>query len=884
MKKIALILLSLLVIIVLAILLVPFIFKDDIQQAIQTELDNTLDADLLFDSQQFSVSLIKDFPNISVGIGDVGLTGKGVFEGDTLFYASQFDLTLDLMSVISGEEIKISKIDASDPLINILVTETGEANYDIVKETSDDTPEATTPDDSPLKIAMDGWVISNGTIRYIDDSLPYYLTLAGVDHQGSGTYIGDVFTMDSRTEVQSFSTGYDGIEYISDKTIDGEVTMEMDLETFKFTFKENQVNLNGLSFSFDGWLAMPSSDIDMDLTFEGTDVNLKSFLSLTPGDYQSYLEGVTAGGNVSFSGYARGTYNDQLMPAVNLSFGVNDGTIAYEPYPIPMENINIDATFDMPGADLSLASFVMRRYEMQVDGEQLTASLIFKDFDNYQWDFKMAGNADMEKITKIIPLGDMTLKGRISAGLATAGKMADLENEAYDKLPTSGTLEVKDFLYQSEDLPQGFGIQNMSATFDPEQISLAEFKGNAGQTDLQLSGVIKNYLGFVMSDEELLEGQLRFVSTKIDIDEWMVDTNEEPSVSEEDTSSLEVIRIPTNIDFVLASRIDQLLYDDLDIKDFNGQLIIRDGAILMDNVGFNLLDGLFEMNGSYDSKPDLPLYSYDLAIKDLAIPAAFQSFNTVQKLAPFAEKMNGKFSTNFAIGGALDQAMMPVYETIFGEGLIKVAQASLSDVKLMSAVSNVTSLKDSDGTVTLKDVLLNAKIEDGKVTVEPFDIKLGGYTTTISGGNSIEGALDYNMKVQSVPTGGAGQAVSSAISSLTGTSALSLDKVDINLGVAGTFLNPKVGLLGVSPAGSNQTISAKEQVQNLAKEKVSEKKEEVVKQVGAAKTEAVDSAKAVVNKQKEAVKETATEEVDKAKDKAKNAVKGLLKKKKGGGK
>jgi hypothetical protein len=889
MKKLIIILAAIIGLVLLTLVLVPVIFKDDIQNAIQTELDNTLDANLLFDKEKFSVSLIKGFPNVSVGMGDVGLTGKGVFEGDTLFFARQFDMSLDLMSVVSGDQIKILEIIVDQPIINILVTEDLQANYDIVKDTGVAEEEEPSPasNSEVLSISMNHWAITGGTIRYIDDSLPYYLELLGVDHEGRGDFVGDIFTMVSTTDAERFSTGYDGVEYISNKQLNGDVTMEIDLVKFKFVFKENQVNLNGFAASFDGWLAMPESDIDMDITFEGRDIDLKSILSLTPGDYESYLEGVSASGNVGFSGSVRGTYNDELMPATNMSFTVDDGEIAYAEYPIPMQAISVSAVFDMPSADLSQASFIMDKFNMKVDQEPFSMRLAFEDFEDYSWDVALEGNLDLEKVTRIIPLGDMTLRGKIAAALNTAGVMSDLEAEAYEKLPTSGSMEISDFYYESEDLPQGFGIEVMSASFDPEKIQLSNFQGNAGKTDMNMSGIISNYLGFALGENELLEGSLSFSSTLVDVNEWMFEDStatQEPVT--EDTSALSVVKVPENIFFVMEASIDQMKYDDLEINSFVGQLEIKEGAVFMNEVNFDLLDGSFVMNGLYDSKGDYPLYSYDLEIEELSIANAFSSFNTVQKLAPFAEKMNGKFSTNFAIAGALDQTMMPLYETITGEGLLKVAQASLTDVKLLSAASAVTSLKDSDGTVSLKDVLLNAKIEDGKVSVEPFDVKLGGYTTTVSGSNSIEGALDYQMKVQSVPTGGAGKAVSSAISSLTGTNSLSMDKVDVKLGVGGTFLDPKVGLLGVSPAGSKEQVTVKDQAKSIVNEKVKVETEKVKQKVAETKKEAVDSAKTIITDKKEVVSDAAKKEVDEAKDKAKDAVKDIFKRKKksGGGK
>ncbi|MFT6851922.1 MAG: hypothetical protein ACJAVB_000529 [Cyclobacteriaceae bacterium] len=882
MKKALMVSAGIVGVIILTLILAPIIFKEDIRKAIEAQIDETVEAKLLYNVESFSVSLIKNFPDLSVQIDEVGIVGKGVFEGDTLFYSEQFAMTMDIMSVINGETIAIQSILLERPVINIVVMEDGQANYDIVKEREGPVAKEDDSEESSISITMRKWEIRDGYVAYIDQSLPYYLVLDGLDHIGSGDFSQDVFDMVSETTVSSFSTGYDGTEYITDKRLWGAVTLAMDLETFTFTFKENEVDLNDFAFSFEGFLSMPSSDIVMDLVFSGKEVDMKSMLSLTPGDYTTYLEGITTSGEVTFDGKVKGVYSDSEMPQVSMAFNVTDGEIAYQPYPIPMRDIHMDAVFDMPGADLTLASFSMPLFSMTVDGEKFEANLLFRDFEDYYWEFGVNGNVDLEKVTKIVPIGNMELVGKVAASLQTSGRMSDLDAERYQSLPTSGTLVIENLFYKSEDLPQGFGISTMDASFDPEQIVLKTFKGKAGKTDLNLTGKITNYLAYALSDDAILKGDLTFGSQLVDVNEWMTDDATDDVVVE-DTSRMEVIRIPENISFVLSSKVDRLVYDDLVIDAFTGQLVIEGGMITMNQVTFGLLGGAFEMNGTYASLPEQPLYNYDLKIANLAIQDAFKSFNTVKKLAPFAEKMTGKINTDFKIGGALGSDMMPLYETIKGGGLLKIAEAAIKDVKLLSAVSNVTSIKQEDGSIQLKKVRIRADIEEGQVKVEPFDVVLAGYTTTITGSNSIAGQLSYQMKVKEVPTGSAGAAATSALSSLTGVSSLNMDKVDLNLGVVGTFLKPDVKLLGVSPAGSSSQASLKEEAKKKVTEVISQKKEEVKQAVDSVKTVAVDSAKAVINNQIDAAKDAAKKESEKAVDKAKEAAKDLFKKKKSGG-
>ena len=886
MKKIFIGFFGLVLTLLVALILAPIIFKQDIQDAIDKQLEANLNADAFYDTNGFDLALISTFPDLTVSIQNFGIRGIGNFEGDTLISVKEFSLSIDLLSVL-GDEVSINSVGLDEPVINILVLEDGSANYDIAVSAGEE-PDSTDPAESsaPLSIAIKEWNIVEGDIIYLDETLPFYATLFGFNHNGSGDFSLDVFEMATSTRITSFSMGYDGDEYISDKIFSADVNMQMDLENMKFVFMENRLGLNDFNFGLDGYVSMPGDDIDMDIDFKGKEIDMRSIISLIPGLYTDYLTGVDASGNVGFEGYVKGTLNETDMPKVNTRFSVSDGQIGFADYPIPMEEIEISAVFDYPSADLRDASFNVDNFSMLIDGEATTASLMFKDFEDYFWDLSVEGNVDLEKLTKIIPIEDTEFQGRINAGLKSIGRYSDVENEDYQKLTTSGFMNVSGFYYTGSDLPQGFGIERSALIFNPETISLTEFEGNAGKTDLSLKGSISNYIAFALSEEEPLKGNLDFASTMVDVDEWMV-TSDTSIVEEEDTAALEMVRIPTNIVFELNSSIEKLLYDGLAIESFKGGLLVENGAIFMNDVSFDLLDGAFEMNGSIETIPEEALYSYDMEIENMNIPKAFQAFNTIQKMAPFAEKMTGDFSAKFDIRGSLAQDMMPIYETMFGSGDLNIKNGTIQEVKLLTAASAVTNLDNGDGTVKMKDVNMAVEIIEGNVFVEPFDVNMGGYTTTISGSNNVSGELDYSMVVREVPTGAAGQALNAALSSFTGGGNAVASKVDVNLGVKGTFDDPSVKFLGVSNSGSQDqrsSVAAKakdelEAKKEEAKAKIEETKKEVVQQV----TEAKDEAKEKVSAIADETKETAKEEVKEVAEEAKDKLKGLLKKKKKGG-
>lgn len=906
MKKFFIIFLTLIGLLLVAMAVAPFFFKDDIQKALDEQVANNLNARIYYSTDDFSLSLFRSFPNLSVAIGNFGVVGVDKFESDTLLAVNSFELTIDIMSAISSEEIVIKNVLLDEPLINVHILEDGSASYDIAKPSDSPTEEVeeteTSTASTEIAISVEKWAINNGEIDYVDLSSAISFLLDGLNHEGSGDFTLEVFDLTTNTVIEEVSFAYGNEVYLDRKRFEADLTLNMDLANMAFAFKKNRLSLNQFGFGVDGTVNMPGEDINMDITFEGKDISLKSILSLIPGAYQEYLNGITAGGQIGFEGYVKGTYNETSMPQVAANLSVANGNIKYAEYPIPIEQLNIKAGFDYPSADLKDFTFSVDQFNLLVDGEPASATLTFKDLEDYFWDFKFDGNLDLEKLTKVVPIEGMELAGKINAKLASSGRMSAVEQEDYKALSTSGSMSIKDFTYASPDLPQGFGIAETRASFSPEDITLTSFKGNAGNTDLNLDGKITKYMEYALGEDATLTGVFNFSSALVDINEWMTE-EDTVVVEEEDTTTLEVVRIPTNVDFELNSSIDKLVYSTYDINNFKGAVVIRDGALRMEGVQFELLDGTFEMSGAYETVPEEPLYDFDLGIKDLSIPRAFQGFETVKTLAPFAEKMTGKFSTDFQIAGSLLEDMSPNFNTMQGFGLLNVANAALNDVKLLSSVSGFAggnSLKDNDGSVSLKDVLLQTEIKDGRVFVKPFEMRLGGYRTAVEGSNGIVGDLDYSMSVKEVSTGAAGTALNSLASSTLGLNNAVSSKVDINLGVGGTFTDPKIKFQSLKPSGGSASNSAKNAAAAKAKEELGKAKRKAKEEADRRKAEAErianekkkeaaaklkaeqDAAQKKLNEEKNAASEAAKEEINKAKDKVKNLF--GKKNKKGGGK
>jgi hypothetical protein len=259
---------------------------------------------------------------------------------------------------------------------------------------------------------------------------------------------------------------------------------------------------------------------------------------------------------------------------------------------------------------------------------------------------------------------------------------------------------------------------------------------------------------------------------------------------------------------------------DYTMTNASGDVLLKNGIANLSGLKFNMLGGSFTVNGSYNAK-DIkhPAYDMDLKIENLSIQQAANSFSMVKTYAPIAGLVNGNFSTDFKINGELNKNMMPNLSTVSGGGLLKIAQATLTQSKLVSGITSLTNLQNTDQ-VNLKDVLMSANISNGRLSVKPFEVKFGDYVTTVSGSSGLDQTLDYSLKMM-VPAGQMGTQLQGFLNQTTGSSNPT-DKIPVTIGIGGTFKDPKTKLMGAEQ---------KAQVKEAVKQVVEQKSQEAIQQV-----------------------------------------------------
>ncbi|MBD8491117.1 hypothetical protein IFO69_20350 [Echinicola sp. CAU 1574] len=977
MKKTLIIILAVFAFLLVALIATPFIFKDKIVARIDQEIANSVNAQVYYNIDNISLSVLKRFPNISATVKEFGVKGYAPFENDTLAHVNNFQVDFNLMSVIFGDYPELTGLHLKGGRIYVKVLEDGTANYDIAMESEEDTV-AVEP--SNFKLGIDLMEIEDVNFVYDDRQLKYFLALQDFDMEGYGDFTADVYDLNGKISTNIARMDYEEVNYLSNKVFTADTEIQVDMTQMKFTFGEGQFGLNDFMFGIDGFLAMPSEDIDFDLTFEGKENSFKSVLSLVPGIYTESFDGINTSGTMDFGGYLKGSYNETQFPKFEVSLKVADGMFQYPDLPKPVNNINVDMsvknetgnidntqvnipafnltfgsnpisgrlllenliTYDVDGqlkgklnleeltsifpiegmelrgildvdatakgrydsvaeiipainAKMALTNGFVKSEEypapiedlnanttiqnnsgkmsdfwvnlsnfgFKLEGEEIRGNMKVSDLDQLNWDGAIHGTVDLGKISKIFPMEEVIMDGKIKADIDTKGSYADVEAERYNRLSTSGQITLTDFYYTDKDLPQGIRIHQANGDFSPQAINLTKFDARLGESPVQANGSLSNYMAYLFKDTSVLTGRLDINSSKFNINEWMTESEETTA----DTTSLTLIELPKNVNFTMSVKADEVLYDNLVFTNAKGMMTLKDGILTFKDAGMNTMGGQLTLNGAYNTQNIKdPKFNMDFNMLGVSIQEAFKSFNTIKAFAPIAEHLNGDFTTNFSLSGNLGQDMMPVLSSLDGDGLIKVAQAALKDSKIIGGITSLTKLKDGN-TLEIKDLNLKAEIKDGMLNVSPFDIKLWDYQANIQGSTGFDGSISYLVNMQ-VPAGKFGSQANSLLASISGTEVTGDTKIPVAINLGGTYQQPKISLAGgnsmealITNALKSRASAEGEKLQNQVAEQFKAQEDSVKQELKAKANAAQDSAKKELNKKVEEAQNQAADEV-----------------------
>ncbi|MDR1089725.1 MAG: AsmA family protein [Prevotella sp.] len=792
MKKVFAIIGVILLVIVIAMVAIPFLFKDKIKSAVLNVVNEQLDAKV--DIKDFGLNLFSNFPKATLSLENATIIGTGDFEKDTLLQAKSASVTIDLTSLF-GSEYNISEVNLDRASVYAKILADGRANWNIMKADSTAAGDAATKS-TLFKLNLRKISLNDCNVIFQNDSTNMKVVLNKWNGEVSGDFSATETTLKTASTIDEVSFIMDGIPYLNKVKGAANAALNANFDNLKFTFTESELQLNDLKASIDGSFAIVGKDgegMDFDLKLNAPDTRFKDILSIVPAMYTADFKDVKTSGTASLDAYVKGLMQDETYPAFDVKIVVNDAMFQYPSLPGSVNNINVNMAINSKGGSFDNTIIDISKFSFNLGGNPFGGSVnISTPVSDPNLKARANGTLNLGMIKDVYPLEKGTeLNGTIVADINIAARMSAIEKEQYENVSAAGTLKVNGMTYRSQDMPDVL-INDAGLEFTPRYANLSSLNVQIGKNDISATGRLENFIAYALKDQTL-KGQLNIKSNYLNANDFI---SGETSGTEAEAAAQEDIIIPKNIDFALNAALNRIVYGKINITNMAGNMTVRDGILTLSNVGANALGGSCKVNGTYNtSDPKNPKVNFDLALSKVSFAETFKSVESIRKFAPFFEKLAGTYSMNLNFNTSLGQTIMQTLAGLTGSGALQTSDVKIEGIEALTALSS--SLKtDALKSFSTKDLNLPFSINAGKLTTKPFSVNFGdGGIMKLEGSTGLDQSIDYKGTV-TLPKSLANNYVNAVPVTIGGTFTSPKISIDTKALLSGTAASVVGGVLG----------------------------------------------------------------------------------------
>ena len=791
----------------LAILLIaaPFIFQSQIKSIIKDFINNQVNAEVAF--SDVSLSFLKSFPQAHVTVNDLVITNFEPFKDETLTSIKDLSFTMsvkELFKSANEDPIVVNSIAINEAMLTLKTNTFGNTNYDISKKSDNNT----SSNSGSFKFDLKEYIINNSAVTYIDESSNTFVYISEFNHNGNGIFSAETSELDTNTEAH-LSISVDSTTYLNNTGIKLEALIDLDLNNDIYTFKNNKGFLNQLPIEFQGSVKLLEDAQDIDITFENPESTFKDFLAILPESYSKNLETVETTGDFKVSGKIKGIYSDETIPNFDIKILSNNASFKYPDLPKRVENISIDTQIKNSTGQSADTYIAINALNFKIDNDSFESSATIKNLmGNMAVNAIIEGTLNLANIKKVYPIStELNLSGVLNANIKTSFDMDAIEKSAYERIKNSGTMSLSNFNYTSEDFANPIDITAAKITFNTQNISLTQFNAKTGTSDLNVTGNLKNLLGFLLSDKTL-QGNFDLKSNLFALKDFM--TNKSANVEENKTKPS--LKIPAFLECTINAQANTVLYDNLQLKNVKGTLILKDEEAVLKDLTSSLFDGQIAVSGLVSTKTTTPKFNMNLGINKFDIAQSFQGLELFQNIAPIASAIQGKFNSEIKIKGDLNNDFTPNLNSLSGNALAEIISSTINplNTELLKKIDGAFSFVDFEK-LNLNDLKTKLEFNEGNVAVKPFKIKYQDINIDVSGNHKFDKTLSYSA-VFDIPAKYLGSDINRLIGKIDDPS-INTISIPVTANIGGTFTNPtvKTDLTSSMTKLTNQLIEIEKQ-------------------------------------------------------------------------
>ena len=452
--------------------IIPILFPGTIAEQVKIFANKSIDGELNFSKSK--LSFFAHFPSLTVSLDDLSLKGSAPYRNDTLLKADEVAFGINLKRLIFDNEIKIDEIYVSDGLVNVMVNEQGQANYNVYIAPKDQPKD--TSGTGPA-IRLDRVDLKNLHIKYSDKSAKMLVNAHGFNYVGKGNLSEEVFDLQTDAAIDSIDFYYDNVPYLEKKKVRADLITRINTNALSFILQKNELRINQLPVEFTGVFSILKDGYNINIDAVSKDNKLKDLFSVLPPQYSAWMQDTKIKGRSDLLFTFKGRYNaaTKQQPDLGFSMQIRDGMIEYKDAPMAMSDFQMNLSAMLPSLDVEKMSVSLKALDFKVgDNDKFSAFLYTKGMKEMTVKANVKGSLDLQALDRALGIQNIDLKGILKADIVADG-IYSAEKKLFPKTKggvnlQNGWLKTSYYPNPITDIKFVTNVQNSKGTFDDVKI------------------------------------------------------------------------------------------------------------------------------------------------------------------------------------------------------------------------------------------------------------------------------------------------------------------------------------------------------------------------------------------------------------------------------
>ena len=320
----------------------------------------------------------------------------------------------------------------------------------------------------------------------------------------------------------------------------------------------------------------------------------------------------------------------------------------------------------------------------------------------------------------------------------------------------NGELDMPERLPETVFIPSiEFKYSNREMTIDNSRIEL-------GNSDLNLKGNVRN-IGKWFRHKEILEGELSIISNHCDANQLLAwfsadsGSEEEPTANsqeptangQEPTAESDPFLVPTDVNLALTTHMQEVSIFNQVAKDLKGGLYIKDGTVILDEMGFVCRAAKLQLTAMYRTPRRNHIYlGMDYHMIDVDIDELMSMIPNLEQIVPMLSSFKGAAQFHLAAETYLNSKYEPKMSTLRGAASLTGKDLVVLDGETFDQIAKLLRFKKKTEN---KIDSINAEITvyKNEIDVYPLCVQMDNYMVALGGRHNTDMTFDYDINVLS---------------------------------------------------------------------------------------------------------------------------------------